>query len=78
MEQMEKIAVLDNQTQAQLLDSVLTEREIPHRMRSYHDSALDGLFQRASGWGHVEAPANYREEIQGILKDLATQAPDPA
>jgi hypothetical protein len=65
-----KIAVLDNEIEAQLLDSVLTEREIPHRMRSYHDTAYDGLFQTQKGWGHVSAPAECREDIQEILRDI--------
>ncbi len=40
-----KIAVLENAIEAQLLSSVLTQYEIPHRLRSYHDTACDGLFQ---------------------------------
>ena len=51
MEKLEKIAVLDSEVQAELVDSVLSERGIPHLMRSYHDSALDGLYQARAGWG---------------------------
>jgi hypothetical protein len=65
-----KILILDNEIQARLLDSILTEREIPHVMKSYHDSAYDGLFQAHQGWGHIEAPEEYEEEIRMIYKDL--------
>lgn len=77
MDSYKKIAVLENEIQAQLLEDVLTQRNIPHRMRSYHDSAYDGLFQQTKGWGHVEAPQTYEDEIQEILDDLSsTETPD--
>jgi hypothetical protein len=53
-----------------LLDSILTERDIPHRLRSYHDSAYDGIFQTQKGWGIIQAPPQYEEEILVILEDL--------
>lgn len=70
MENFEKISGLDNEIQAQLLKSVLTDEEIPHMVRSYHDTALDGLFQGQYGWGHIEAPPEYKERILGIIDDL--------
>jgi hypothetical protein len=70
MEEFKKIAVLDNEIQARLIDSILTEREIPHRLRSYHDSAYDGIFQTQKGWGIIQAPLEYQEEILAILADL--------
>ena len=66
----EKILVLDNEVEARLLEAVLTEQHIPHLMRSYHDRAYDGLWQQQRGWGHVEAPEEWREQILGIYKDL--------
>ncbi len=76
MERFRKILILDNEIQARLLDSILTERDIPHRMKSYHDSAYDGLFQAHQGWGHVEAPQEYAEEIKIIYNDLpVTETP---
>ena len=70
MEDYKKIAVLDDEFEAGLLDSVLSEREIPHRMRSYYDTALDGLFQVQKGWGYVAAPERYEAEVTEILADL--------
>ena len=70
MDEFKKILILENEIEARLLDSVLTERNIPHRIRSYHDSAYDGIFQAQKGWGVVLAPAEYEEEIQAIYDDL--------
>jgi len=35
----DKVDVLENEIEAQLLESILNERGIPHRIRSYHDTA---------------------------------------
>jgi len=69
-EDFKKIVVLENEIEAQLMDSILTERQIPHRMKSYHDTAYDGIFQAQKGWGIVEAPESYRDEIKAIQEDL--------
>ena len=70
----EKAVVLDNEVQAELVDSVLSERDIPHLMRSYHDSAYDGLFQFSAGWGRVEAPLQRRDEILEILDTIRRES----
>jgi hypothetical protein len=71
MEKSEKILVFNNQIEASLLDEILTEKNIPHIIRTYHDSAYDGLWQNQSGWGHLEAPAGFREEILEIFKTMS-------
>jgi len=65
-----KILVLNNEVEARLLDAVLAEQQIPHLMRTYHDSAYDGLWQQQQGWGHVEAPEDHKEQILSIYEDL--------
>ncbi len=65
-----KIAVLENEVEARLLDSILTERKVPHLIRSYSDAAYDGIFQFQKGWGCIHAPASHQEEITEILSDL--------
>jgi hypothetical protein len=71
-----KILVLDNEVQAQLLESILTERSIPHILCSHHDSAYTGLFERGNGWGHVEAPESYRKEILDMFTELTRPRPN--
>ena len=68
-----KILVLNNEVEARLLEAILKEKQIPHLLRSYHDRAYDGLWQQQQGWGHVEAPAEYEEQILSIYKDLRAQ-----
>ena len=70
MSDFERIVVLDNEVEAQFLDAELSALNIPHFMRSYHDSAFDGVFQMSSGWGHVEADVTFRDRILNILHDI--------
>jgi hypothetical protein len=73
-ERFEKVTVLDNEVQAELMDGVLSGRNIPHIMQSYHDSALDGLFQAGKGWGVILAPASFKEEILAALAEIRRQS----
>jgi hypothetical protein len=69
-----KILVFKNEIESILLDEILAEKKIPHIVRSYHDSALDGLWQTQSSWGHVEAPEEFREEILQIYNEMSHQS----
>ena len=66
-----KILVLNNEIEAKLLSEILKDRNIPHLIRSYHDSVYDGLWQIQSGWGHIEAPQEYKEQILSIYNELS-------
>jgi hypothetical protein len=71
MDRTVKILVLINEIEANLLDGLLIERGIPHMIRSYHDSAYDGLWQLQTGWGQLDAPEEFREEILNIYNGMS-------
>ena len=73
MDKTVKILVFNNEVEARLLDSLLSERDIPHMIRSYHDSALDGLWQLRAGWGDLLAPEEFREEILRIYNEMSVE-----
>ncbi|HKK43865.1 MAG TPA: hypothetical protein VJ963_15725 [Bacteroidales bacterium] len=66
-----KILTLSSEVESLLMDSILKDKNIPHIIRSYHDSVYDGLWQTSSVWGHLEAPEEYSEEILAIYKELS-------
>lgn len=70
------IAILDNIIEAQLVESILNEQNIPHFIRSFHDTAYDGLFQVQMGWGKLCAPLLYKQEIIEILNDVRSHHHD--
>lgn len=78
MADFEKITGIENEIQAELIEALLTERGIPHLLKSYRDSSYDGLFQSQTAWGHIEAPAGNREEILSIIEDLQKEGAEQA
>ena len=65
-----RILILENAIVAQVVGSILNQYQIPHRIRSFYDTAYDGLFQVQKGWGELTAPASYKQEVLDIVKDI--------
>jgi hypothetical protein len=64
-----KILDLNNVIQATKIKEILDQQGIPFIIRSYQDTAYDGLFQHQYGWGVLEADEQYEEKILSLLKD---------
>ena len=73
MSRLVKILSLSNQFEAMLLGEILNEREIPHIIKSYRDSALNGIWQTQSIWGHLEASEEFRDEIMEIYNNISKE-----
>ena len=71
MESYEKILVLNNEFEAGLLEEVLTDRNIPHGIVTSDDTALGGIMEMEFGWGYVEAPEKYKDEILKIFEEIS-------
>jgi hypothetical protein len=67
----EKILVFQNEIEALHLSGILNEMNIPHVIKSYHDSVYDGMWQTQLGWGHIEASPEHREEILTIFNEMS-------
>ena len=74
MSDYKQIIVLDNEIEANIMEDILKEREIPHIIQSYHVPGYDGVFQFHMGWGHIESEEEYREEILEIYSDIKREA----
>ncbi len=64
------VDVLDNSVEASILTSILEERNIPHLVQSFQDSAYANIYQSQNGWGRVLAPLEWKQEIINILSEL--------
>jgi len=71
-----KIAILESIVEAQIIGSILEEEDIPFMIRSYHDTAYNGLYQFQKGWGELSAPAACQEDILRILDDVRSDSYD--
>jgi hypothetical protein len=76
MEKAEKICVINSEVEAKLIEEILTERGIPHIIRSYRDLLFDGLWQTPTVWGELQAPASSREEILRLIEEISKMPPD--
>ena len=73
MENYEKILVLSNEYEAELLDEVLNDKKIPHGIVPHEDSVLEGINQMEFGWGYVEAPGHFRDTIVSIFNEISKE-----
>ena len=70
MERFEKILVLDNEFEAERLTEILNSKNIPHGIIPASDSILGGIEQMEIGWGYLEAPIRFLDEIKAIYKEI--------
>ncbi|MCJ7448937.1 MAG: hypothetical protein MUO72_14720 [Bacteroidales bacterium] len=66
-----RILVLKSEIEARLLSGLLDQKNIPHMLRSYHDSAYDGMWQTQTCWGFLNADEENREEILKIYREMS-------
>jgi hypothetical protein len=70
MEQFEKILVLDNEFEAERLSEILNSKDIPHGIVPSSNSVLGGIEHMEFGWGYLEAPIRYRDEIMAAYHEI--------
>jgi hypothetical protein len=64
-----RVLTLQNEVEAGIMKAELEQRGIPHMLRTFHDSAYDGLYQMQQGWGVIEAAEENRREIEEVYAD---------
>jgi hypothetical protein len=71
METFEKILDLNNEFEAGIMEEVLNDKKIPFGIVPSGDSALGGIWELENGWGYIEAPVEYKEEITRLYEEIA-------
>lgn len=66
----------ENEAEANVIQSVLAEHGIVAEIKSFHDTAYDGLFQSQYGWGLVLVPEEDLAEAQRIVKEWRSSSPE--
>ena len=69
-ENFKKVAVAENKFEADLISQTLQQEGIPCLVRSYHDTAYDGIFIPQKGWGGVMVPEELAEKASAIIAEL--------
>jgi hypothetical protein len=65
-----KITILQNAVEAVRISEILNVNAIPHMIKSFHDSAYDGLWQTQWGWGALEADEADEPRILALLEEM--------
>ena len=66
----------ENEVEANVIQSVLKEHGIYAEIRSFHDTAYDGLFQSQYGWGYIRVSEADYAEAQQIIEEWKKAAPE--
>jgi hypothetical protein len=64
-----KILKLSSEFEALKIKDILDSEGIPHMIRSFHDSAYDGMFQTQYGWGVLLADEKDEEAILKLIQE---------
>ena len=66
---------LDNRFEADVVSAALKAAGVPHLLRSYEDTAYDGLFVTQKGFGDVYVDPEHQARAEEVLADLDQAGP---
>ncbi len=69
------VGYVESEIEAQMLQDMLLDAEIPHIIKPYGVSGYGMLLSPGRPWGKVMSPPEYAAEIAAILKDLHRENP---
>ena len=69
-ENFKKITVAENKFEADLITQTLQQEGIPSMIRSYQDTAYNGIFIPQKGWAAVMVPEEQEEKASDIIAEL--------
>ena len=70
MDQFEKILDFNNEFEAERLEEILKENNIPFGIVPVSDSAFGSIEILENGWGYLEAPSRFKDEILEIYAEI--------
>jgi len=66
----------ENEAEANVIQSVLAEQGIYAEIKSFHDTAYDGLFQAQYGWGLILVSEADFAEAKRIVDEWRNASPE--
>jgi hypothetical protein len=70
MDEFEKILDLNNEFEAERMKEILKEKNIPFGIVPVSDSAFGSIEILENGWGYLEAPSRFKNEILEIYAEV--------
>ena len=66
----------ENAAEANVIKMILDENGIDAEIKSFHDTAYDGLFQSQYGWGVIRVSEDDFPEAQRIVEEWRNASPE--
>ena len=73
MDQFEKILDLNNEFEAERMSEILKENNIPFGIVPISDSAFGSIEILENGWGYLEAPSRFKDEILRFYAEITAE-----
>jgi hypothetical protein len=70
MDRWVKAGIVENRFEGDRVSQSLQEAGIPFLIKSFLDTAYDGLYIPQKGWGAVMVPENFRQEAERVISEL--------
>jgi hypothetical protein len=67
-----KAGIVENRFEGDRIRQALEEAQIPYLIKSFLDTAYDGLYIPQKGWGAVMVPEDLREKAEKIILEVKT------
>ncbi len=65
-----KAGIVENRFEGDRVSQALNEAGIPFLLKSFLDTAYDGLYIPQKGWGAVMVPENFEDEAERIILEV--------
>jgi len=75
VESLVDVGYVDNEVEAQMLQDLLFEANIPHIIKPYGIAGYGMLLVPGQPWGKVMSPPEYAEEIAELLRNIHRENP---
>jgi len=72
---MKKLLIPENEAEAIALHRLLAQHGIKSVIRSFHDTAYDGIFQKQYGWGVIMVAEENLSRAREIVSEWRAAAP---
>jgi hypothetical protein len=72
MTQWVRAGVIESRFEGDRVLQALNDAKIPFVMKSFLDTAYDGLYLPQKGWGRVMVPEEFRDEAERIITEIKT------
>ncbi len=69
MERWLKAGIVETRFEGDRVSQALNEAGIPYLIKSFHDTAYNGLYIFQKGWGAVLVPEDFLEQAEKLMAD---------